>query len=347
VRTLVLGSIAVALAASRAAADPGAEALFQEGRKLLDAGKLAEACDRFERSLAIEPRSGTALNLGDCREQQGQLADAWEAFMAARQLALRGNDEDDPARVDEAARRATALEPRLAHLTIAVTAPRAPGLAVTRNGKPVAAAALDTDVPVNPGAHEIVATAPGYKRWSTRLALRTGARETATIPRLEVDPAAAHPEASASAVRPPLGRISLGLAFGGTSDRDIIGGVRFVAGYPVPRGAIRATLQSLYTREKDESDVYHHVDLFGTTLGFDFLWAWGPGLASAAGLGVGLDVVNDSYGNGPQTSTWGALRASPLVVRLAAPNLEIGLHFMYVSPNNVLVGVLGVDWYVW
>ena len=44
---------------------------------------------------------------------------------------------------------------------------------------------------------------------------------------------------------------------------------------------------------------------------------------------------------------WAALRASPIVVRFGHPNIELGLHFMYVFQAKVVVGVLGADWFVW
>ena len=343
--TRVFAIVAVMVAATPAGADPQAEQLFHEGRELITAGKVAEACERFERSQAIEPRVGTALNLGDCRERQGLLSDAWEAFVAARSLSSRDGDD----RADEAARRADALAPQLAHLTIAVSGPRAPGLAVTRDGKPIATAALDTDIPFDPGSHEIAAMAPGYLRWSRRVRLSLGAHEVVTVPPMEIDPnAPREPIGTDHVVRvvPAFGHVAAGLAFGGTSDSDIVGGVRLVANYPVPRGAIRATLHALYTRLLDD-DMYHRVDLVGTTLGFDYVWAWRPGLASAAGLGVGLDFIHDNFENQIAVSRWAAVRASPVVVRLAAPRIEIGLHVMYVVPANVVVGVLGVDWFVW
>src|ERR1043165_3380571 len=42
-----------------------AEALFDQGNKLMADGKLAQACDSFEASNRIEPRAGTLLQLGE------------------------------------------------------------------------------------------------------------------------------------------------------------------------------------------------------------------------------------------------------------------------------------------
>jgi hypothetical protein len=330
--------------AAPARADAAAEALFGEGRDLMAAGKIAEACDKYQRSQLLEPKVGTLLNLGDCRERQGQLANAWAAFMEASSLAIRDHDED---RSTEARRRAALLEPSLGSVTIKVTP--TPGLVITRNGQPVPAAAWDTSVPVDPGAHAIAASAPGYLPWSGKIEVAVGAHGDLAVPALAIDPAARLPEVPAGpfVVKPAVGRFGFGLAFGGTSDSDIVGGARLVANYPVPRGAIRATFQALYGREHPEEDPYHLVERYGLNLGFDYLLGWGDGLASAAGIGFGMDVVDDNYENGLSSNNWFSLRASPLIVRLTSPRLELGLHLLFVTSANILVGVVGVDWFVW
>jgi hypothetical protein len=336
----------VAVRAPVARADAAAEALFREGRELIKAGDVAGACDRFQRSNAIEPKVGTLLNLGDCREQQGHIAEAWSAFSDAKSLATVQGD----ARADEAGRRAGVLEPKLAWLTIAVTADgRAPELAISRNGEPVATAVWDRAVPVDPGTHAIIAVAPGYKPWSQSITLAIGTRTSIDVPALAIDPDAPRPEIPEPAgpgIQPPLPWIGFGLAAGGTSDSDIVGGLRVVAGYPVPHGAARATLQALYTQWSDDADPYHDFKLYAVGLGFDYFVPWAKGLASAGGLGVGLDILDDNYANGLQVDRWFAFRVSPIVVRIASPKFELGIHLMYVLPAKVVVGVVGFDWFV-
>jgi hypothetical protein len=236
-------------------------------------------------------------------------------------------------------------------LTITVAAEgRAADLTITRDGVPVLAAVWDRAVPVDPGTHEIAANAPGYKPWTTSLSIELGARDAVAVPALEADPYATRPELPGverpSGPNPPLRYLAVGAAFGGTSDTDIVGGGRLIGSYPAPHGAVRATLQYLYTRWHPDEDPYHLVELHAVGLGFDYLLAWRKGLASAAGLGGGIDFYDDNYA-GKSSDNFFQLRASPLIVRLGSPRLEIGLHAYYAVSQEILTAVVGVDWFVW
>src|SRR5258705_11524929 len=92
-------------------------------------GKLAQACAAFEASNRVEPRGGTLIRLGECREQNHQLASAWSAYKDAL------NRVKDPRKRELAAARVAALEPRLSYLTVSVPEDsRVDGLVITRNG---------------------------------------------------------------------------------------------------------------------------------------------------------------------------------------------------------------------
>ncbi|MBK7777474.1 MAG: hypothetical protein IPI43_25675 [Sandaracinaceae bacterium] len=66
-----------------------AEALFREGRRLMEEGNYDEACPKFEASNRLDVAVGTLLNLGVCWEQGGRLASAWATFLEAAALAAR------------------------------------------------------------------------------------------------------------------------------------------------------------------------------------------------------------------------------------------------------------------
>jgi hypothetical protein len=146
-----------------------AEALFQDGRKLMEAKKYAQACAKFAASQKLDPRSGTLLNLADCYEKNGQIASAWARFREAETLARRQNRLD---RAQTAKERAELLEPKLPKLTIEL-AGQSGDVEVKRDGIVVDPGAFGSSVPVDPGKHTIEASAKGKKPWSTIVDVRT------------------------------------------------------------------------------------------------------------------------------------------------------------------------------
>src|SRR5258707_4828128 len=95
--TLIAAAM-VGLSTSRATAGPpAAEALFQEGRQLLEAGHVDEACLRLAESYWQEPASWTLLNLARCHQTHGKIATA-RAQYAASPLRSRPQALDDLAR---------------------------------------------------------------------------------------------------------------------------------------------------------------------------------------------------------------------------------------------------------
>jgi hypothetical protein len=198
-RLVVLASMVAAVGSARAQAIE-AEAMFSEGKRLMKEGRIGEACEKFEISDRLESSVGTLLNLGNCREKNGQLATAWVAFRKAASLARQV--ANDPKRSAEARRRAAALEPRLAYLTVAVpAASRIDGLKLARDGALIDAALWNQRVPVDAGTYEITGDAPTYERWSTRVEITAeGQNATVRVPRL--GPSAEPTRAAAPSLAP-------------------------------------------------------------------------------------------------------------------------------------------------
>lgn len=181
-RCTALVLFALALPAPALAADPptdpaGAEVLFDEGRKLMDSGKLPEACAKFEASNRLDPAVGTLLNLGDCNERRNRVASAWISYRAAQSLALTRND---PTRAEFAKKKAEGVAARYSTLTINVEKSE-PGLKVTRDGAPVDDGVLGTALPTDPGPHTIEATAPGKKPVTLTVTIPEGAPSAKVI----------------------------------------------------------------------------------------------------------------------------------------------------------------------
>ena len=179
-------AIATLLAAARiAAAEPGdasdasaASAAFQRGRDLAGLGRFTEACVEFGKSYELEPALGTAVNLADCLEREGQLYRAWTLF----DLVARGS-QSVQSRARLARERADALAARLATVIVTLREPAAPGLAVRIGDHQVTPAAEVRDL-VEPREVEVVATVPGRPAFRAVLHAVAGATVTVDVPAL-------------------------------------------------------------------------------------------------------------------------------------------------------------------
>jgi hypothetical protein len=166
-----------------------AEALFTDAARLFKAGRIDEACDAFNASNRIEPRAGTMIRLGECRERQGRLASAWSSYRDALTRVK------DPHKKQVAIDRIAALEPTLSKLTIVVPeANRVGALAITRNGAAVDSGLWNRAIPTDGGKLVFVAKAPGFKDWTTTVTVPVAnGNVRVDVPRLEPVPVAAEP----------------------------------------------------------------------------------------------------------------------------------------------------------
>jgi hypothetical protein len=133
-----------------------ADSLFDDARKLMAAGKTAEACPKLETSMKLDPRLGTELNLADCHEKIGKLATAWGEWREAGAMARQAKD----ARATVAHDREQALEPKLTRIVIKI-ADGQTGLTVERDGAALDPSVVGTAIPVDLGDHTVDVTAPG------------------------------------------------------------------------------------------------------------------------------------------------------------------------------------------
>jgi hypothetical protein len=182
---LLLALTAPAFAEASSSDKAAAEALFDEGRRLAQAGKFAEGCPKLEASQKLDPALGTLLNLADCNEKLGKTASAWAQYREATSLArAAGSSEREKFATD----RSKALEPHLSTLTIRVAAGDAGAapVEVKRDGMSVNSAELGSAIPVDPGAHEVTAASPGMKAWSSKIDVgKDAAKVEVEVPKLE------------------------------------------------------------------------------------------------------------------------------------------------------------------
>jgi serine/threonine-protein kinase len=202
-RAVVPGSLLLALLSLSAAASAettpedraSADQLYNDASKLMTAAKYAEACPKLSASQKLDPAIGTLLKLGFCFTYTGQTASAWASFNDAEAMARKAGDRT---RGDEAAKRARELEPKLSKLAIESAEAETE---VRRDGAVIDRSVLGTALPVDPGAHAIVASAPGKEPWSGSVSVAAGPGTTT----LRVPALAAAAAAPVAAVTPPVG----------------------------------------------------------------------------------------------------------------------------------------------
>lgn len=151
--------------------------LFEQGRALAAAGKLAEACAKFEESYHLDRAPGTALNWGDCFEKLGQLRRAWQMFDAAAKDFTRDND----GRAPYAKQRADAVAPKLAAITVRVANPALPGLVIKIGDQSFPPAAQIEDR-FEPGDIVVTASATNMQEFTTHASGLAGSSVIVDIP---------------------------------------------------------------------------------------------------------------------------------------------------------------------
>jgi len=210
-RAILRAVVACVVVAAPAAAQPSAadkaqaDALFRDGRALMNDGKLALACGKFAESQRLDPAPGTLVNLALCHEGDGKTASAWAEFNEVIE-----RPGDDPARVPFARTHAQALEKQLSRVRIEVDRP-APDEVVAIDGRPHGRDAWGSALPVDPGDHVVEVSAPRKAAWRRVVTVGRGPLTIdVRVPALDDAPAASAPPAPAARETPaaPLRRAS-------------------------------------------------------------------------------------------------------------------------------------------
>ena len=171
-------------------------ALFEDGKRLLTEGKVAEACDKLAASNQLVARGGTLLNLGLCHEQQGKLVAARRELKDALAVAKRDARGD---RIPLATEHLASVEAKLSWIKIVPPANVAEDkLEIRLDDAPIARRDWAT-VPVEAGKHVLVASASGYRPGELVVNIPEGGPQKATA---QLDPLAPVAAGTAAAVPP-------------------------------------------------------------------------------------------------------------------------------------------------
>lgn len=201
-----IGLLASSLAVSVVFAGPSARAsdesrekaaqeFFVQAMRLMQAKKYADACEKFARSQELDPGMGTQFRLAECYEKLGRLATAYEQYLSVADAAQEAGKKD---RETVARKRAEALEPRVARLTIVISPNllEVPGLEVVRDGTVLSKEQWGTPSYIDPGDHLVVIKATGRVPLESKLWAEGAARLVVNITSLEKPPPVAAPPRS-------------------------------------------------------------------------------------------------------------------------------------------------------
>lgn len=158
----VLGAPAIA-AADPAGDKAAAEAVFREGRELMEKNDFAAACPRFEKSLALYQSASAALNLARCYAKTDRLAAALTTIDRAVELTKKEADEARRGELERlTAEQRREIAPRVPTVRVVVS-PKIEGMVVERNGIEIPEPMIGAPIPVDPGKYKIRVAAPGYQ----------------------------------------------------------------------------------------------------------------------------------------------------------------------------------------
>jgi hypothetical protein len=167
--------------------------LGREGIKLADAGKCAEAIDRFSRAEKLYHAPTILARLGECQVKIGKIVQGSENLQKVVHEPL---PDKAPPQFVKARERAQKIlkevEGKIGRLKIIVNAPPKTEVTIKIDGEPVSAALIGADRPTDPGEHFVEAVAPGYLKSSETVVIKEGGSETVTLD-MKIDPEAPPP----------------------------------------------------------------------------------------------------------------------------------------------------------
>jgi hypothetical protein len=218
---LLLPSVAYAQKESSTDADHlTARALAHEGYEAQKRGQYAEAADRFQRAEALVHAPTLELGLARAEVGLGKLVEAHETYRRiVREELVPGAPAPFAKAVDDARRELTAIEPRLAWITIDVPGPSPSSVRVSVDGVSLPAAVLGIKRASDPGEHRLRATAPGFAPAERTFTVAEGETVAISVPATPLPEAPApvsearpeHPSPPAAPTSTPFGK-SLGIA---------------------------------------------------------------------------------------------------------------------------------------
>jgi hypothetical protein len=185
---LAASAIAVCLSSNIASAQTdeqraGARVIATEGATAFKEGRYKDAVELFGKAESLVHAPPHLLFLARSHAKLGQFVKAREAYLKILKEQLPANApvafrDAQTAAADEV----KSVEPHIGSLTIAISgAENAKDLTLSLDGAPVSSVMVGVPLPIDPGTHQITATASGFKATPVSVTLKDAERQTANL----------------------------------------------------------------------------------------------------------------------------------------------------------------------
>jgi hypothetical protein len=151
-----------------------ARELFEQGKLLQDRGEWSRASAQYRKALEIKDTPGLRYRVGYCEEQLGHLVEAGVEYERARELLESGVHAGDVAEL--LPQTIASLRQRTPQLVLVLPNPPA-NVALRVEGASLAPAVIGRQIPLNPGRHSVVVSAPGFTSFTQTVELAEGERK--------------------------------------------------------------------------------------------------------------------------------------------------------------------------
>lgn len=164
-----IGLVAVGASAAPTSDHARAESHFAAARKHVKDHRCDLAIPELRASVDFEPSVGAYLNLGDCANSEGDVAEAFHSYKRAEELAISRKDD----RLDEIRRDSAALGARVVRIVFRFPED-ASGVAVQVDGKDLSRERAADLVVTADQPHEFVARTSNKPPFTTRVSGKAG-----------------------------------------------------------------------------------------------------------------------------------------------------------------------------
>ncbi len=280
---------------------------YREGVGLETTGNWAAALEKFRAVAAVKSTSRVRFHIGLCQEKLGR----WVEALGAYNLALADARQESAADVEKEVEAARAsLDARIPRLTV-LRGQAAEAISVSIDGVALGAAAIGTEIPLDPGVHTVETSSPGRGPFRVNVELTERVRKT--IDAIPASNSSLMPSASATPVapgKPPSSHAWPWLAVGVGAASLAASGVFYL----LRQGKV-SSLQdacgSDYHCSEAERPVYDSARTYNTLTNVTL----GVGV-----LGVGVGTVLLLTSKKPSRSTSSATHPA------SSPRVGVGLH---------------------